>query len=190
LPNRSAVVHRLGARRARGVSKSIPPTDSVRRGRRAEKRKPYGVRDPFGITAGASRRATRGVFCVTHRAPLSVAGYGRSVSQLLAGTRIGPGGSPGAARVPGCEPDARAPRPVPLPQRLARAPFERTRWGESKRGLADGDKAGIARNKSGSQIFFAPTTPLTFPWNLLTQRTAPGWELERAESGSGEVAAG
>jgi hypothetical protein len=35
------------------------------------------------------------------------------VSQLLAGPRSGHGRSPGAARVPGCEPDPRAPRPVP-----------------------------------------------------------------------------
>ena len=41
---------------------------------------------------------------VAHRAPLSVAGYGRSVSQLLAGTHSGPGGSPGAARVPDRDP--------------------------------------------------------------------------------------
>jgi hypothetical protein len=35
------------------------------------------------------------------------------VSQLLAGTHSGPGRSPGAARVPGCEPDPQAPHLVP-----------------------------------------------------------------------------
>ena len=36
-----------------------------------------------------------------------------NVSQLLAGTLSAPGGSPGTARVLGCEPNPRAPHPIP-----------------------------------------------------------------------------
>lgn len=48
----------------------------------------------------------------------------RTVSQLLAGTRSGPGRSPGAARVAFCEKTARAPHPVPHPRTPHDAPFE------------------------------------------------------------------
>ena len=97
-----------------------------RRGRRAERRKPMVSVAPYGVTAGASRRASGGVCAMPGRAfrfsrrPVKSASV---VSQLLAGTRSGPGGSPDAARVFGCEPNPRAPRPVPLRQRLAKAPF-------------------------------------------------------------------
>jgi hypothetical protein len=81
------------------------------RGWRAEKRKPMVsaiLLRPRRAPSGAPQAAS-----CQHRAPLSVAGYGRSVSQLLAGTPNGPGGSPGAARVPCCaRPAGAAPRPA------------------------------------------------------------------------------
>ncbi len=82
------------------------------------------------------------------------------ISQLLAGLRIEPGRSPDAARVPGRKPDPRAPRPVPLPQRLATAPFERTRWGECNGGLRCGDKAvdgGIIPPCEGRAVALRPS---------------------------------
>jgi hypothetical protein len=48
-----------------------------------------------------------------------------NVSQLLAGTRSGPGRSPGAARVHPCEGRARPPQhSSPLPERLAKRPLK------------------------------------------------------------------
>jgi hypothetical protein len=127
----------------------------------------------LGVTAGASRRATcahlgalprfallermvasrhlsacsfRGVFCATHRAPLSVAGYGRAVSQLLAGTPSGPGGSPDAARVQVLRdlPAGAAPRPAS--RRLMNAPF----IGRGGRMIGEVWSAGISRGKGRS----------------------------------------
>jgi len=58
-----------------------------------------------------------------HRAPLSVAGYGRAVSQLLAGTPNGPGGSPDAARVLGLRSQTRGRRTLSRHnERLAMTP--------------------------------------------------------------------
>src|SRR3954464_7947359 len=66
----------------------------------------------------------------------------RAVSQLLAGTPSGPGGSSDAARVPRCD-EARRRR---TPSRLT-TPHETllnwTRWWHHKRGPGDGDYAGI-----------------------------------------------
>ena len=52
----------------------------------------------------------------------------RAVSQLLAGTRIGPGGSPDAARVPDCD-----------PARGRRAP---SRFGNASRKRPSSDEVG------------------------------------------------
>jgi hypothetical protein len=110
-----------------------------------------------------SARHLRRLF-VAHRAPLSVAGYGRSVSQLLAGTRIGPGGSPDAARVPDCGParGRRAPSRFMTPHERA---LQRTRWVDDTGGLGSGDKdlrhtgasrypvpARDARNRRGLRV--------------------------------------
>ena len=65
-----------------------------------------------------------GVF-LRHRAPLSVAGYGRAVSQLLTGTLIVvvPGGAPMRPECLACiEPGPQAPHPVPP----SRTPHENT----------------------------------------------------------------
>ena len=140
---------------ARALHRSPSPrsgrTGFPRRGRRAEKRKPFGVRDPLPDHGGRpparhtrlrSRcealahaiswqflRTTPGrAFAVSvplprQRTQVKVT-LGACVldprvvdltvvSQLLAGPRSGHGRSPGAARVPDCEPDPRAPRPVP-----------------------------------------------------------------------------
>ena len=61
------------------------------------------------------------------------------VSQLLAGTRIDPGRSPGAARVLRCERSAQAPHLVP-PHDASRSAPQWTRWHQCKRGSARGDK--------------------------------------------------
>ncbi len=112
-----------------------PRTDFIRRGWRAEKRKPVGscLRH-----AGASRRATRGD--LQHRAPLSVAGRsaaGQSASSWQ-GLIVVPGGAP---MPPECRiairPAGAAPRPAS--RRLMSAPFEWTRWGESMRVSESGD---------------------------------------------------
>ena len=77
---------------------------------------------PFGIAAPAgapSRRSPSGA------GPRFLPGIpARTVSQLLAGGRSASGRSPGAARVRGCEPRPRAPRPVPLSRRLMTAPLD------------------------------------------------------------------
>ena len=74
-------------------------------GWRAEKRKILMARAST-VTRAPSRRANHGVF--RHRALLSsgpsrIECADRSVSQLLAGTPSGPGGSSNAARVPCCD---------------------------------------------------------------------------------------
>ena len=74
----------------------------------------------------------------------------RSVSQLLAGTPSGPGGSSNAARVPRCD-EARRRR---TPSRLTtphETPFNWTRCGHHKRGSGDGDYAGITHLLSSSR---------------------------------------
>jgi hypothetical protein len=74
----------------------------------------------------------------------------RSVSQLLAGTPSGPGGSSNAARVPRCD-EARRRR---TPSRLTtphETPLNWTRWGHDTRGLGDGDYAGITHPLSSSR---------------------------------------
>ena len=95
------------------------------KGRRAEKRKPRGIRDPWG-----SRRAPLGapVAAVYDTGPrFRPAGpkLPASVSQLLAGPLIGPGRSPGAARVSGCEPDPQAPHLVPPLRTPREAPLQK-----------------------------------------------------------------
>ena len=138
------------------------------------------LRDPFGTTAGASRRATCahvrsdkrnmstcGVIrhrprfrrkcpaasfvllgflsprcSLSREAAVSVWVGLTVVSQLLAGPRNGPGGSPAPPRVLRLRSEARrdtAPRPAS--RRLMRAPLRRTRWEQCKRGLDGGDKA-------------------------------------------------
>jgi len=54
--HRQGVIYRLAARSREGMSKSSPSSE---RGMARRKRKPTGVHDPFGIAAGASRRAMR-----------------------------------------------------------------------------------------------------------------------------------
>ena len=74
----------------------------------------------------------------------------RSVSQLLAGTPSGPGGSSNAARVPRCD-EARRRR---TPSRLTtphEAPLNWTRWVHHKRGSGGGDYAGITHLLSSSR---------------------------------------
>jgi hypothetical protein len=130
------------------MSKSTPPEGVARR-----KAQTYGVRDPRG-----SRRAPLGaphalkqqsgsacyLRCFLRYSPGRAfrPANGRSVSQLLAGPRNGPGRSPGAARVPGsrqAEPASIAPRPAS--RRLAKRP-QRTRWMQCKRIARGGDNGG------------------------------------------------
>ena len=62
------------------------------------------------------------------------------VSQLLAGSLSGPGGSPTAARVPECETGPRAPHPVPPQQTPRDGAPQWTRCAEFKGGVGGGDK--------------------------------------------------
>jgi hypothetical protein len=82
---------------------------ALRREPRAKRLAPAGApsrRSPYGAGPRFSAR-----LCGT-------------VSELLAGTRSGPGRGPGAARVFACEAKPRAPRPLPPSRRLMRAPFD------------------------------------------------------------------
>src|SRR5581483_10956149 len=70
----------------------------------------------------SARRAFRSI------GPRHAPGLGQTlkrpaVSQLLAGTRSGPGRSPGAARVRGYEPRPRAPQPPRISERPAETPL-------------------------------------------------------------------
>ena len=118
-----------------------PPQDEG--GWRAEKRKILMARALRH--AGAFRRANHGVF--RHRALLSsgpsrIECADRSVSQLLAGTPSGPGGSSNAARVPRCD-EARRRR---TPSRLT-TPHETPLTGRGEASYArfgDGDMRGYS----------------------------------------------
>jgi hypothetical protein len=113
------------------------------------------------IAAGASRRATCAsrsdlpppAEAVAHaicgvgrrQAALSVAGYGRAVSQLLAGTRSGPGRSP--CRRPSAHAaclDPRAPHPVPQHEHLMMRPSVGRGERDSTRSFGAGDKTRSA----------------------------------------------
>jgi len=97
----------LSVRPKRGVARRKAQTYGV---------VPCGTRAPLGAPAAAFFQ---------HRAPLSVADSGRSVSQLLAGTRdSGPGGSPDAARVPRCDEARRRRTPPRLTTPHENAPSE------------------------------------------------------------------
>ena len=74
----------------------------------------------------------------------------RSVSQLLAGTPSGPGGSSNAARVPRCDEARRRRTPSRLTTPHESAP-KWTRWGQSMRGLGGGDYAGTTHPLSSSR---------------------------------------
>ena len=138
-------------------------------GWRAEKRKILMARALRH--AGASRRANHGVFGIGPcfrpvRRACECAD--RSVSQLLAGTPSGPGGSSNAARVPSCE-KARRRR---TPSRLTtphETPLNWTRWVHHKRGSGGGDYAGIDRRnlvipaKAGIQGRYARSERLWIP---------------------------
>src|ERR1041384_7907071 len=91
----------------------------------------YGVRDPFGITAGASRRANHGVHTASGPAlvrSVTLERVDRSFSLLQAGAPIGPGGSSDAARVPDLHSQARRRRPSSrLYVRSRETPFRWTR---------------------------------------------------------------
>ena len=114
---------------------------SVKGGWRAEKRKilwlvPCGTRAPRGapITAfPAPGPRFRPVRRASNRAD-------RAVSQLLAGTPSGPGGSSAAARVPRCD-EARGRR---TPSRLRNASRERPSDGRGVCSLCEVWKAGIS----------------------------------------------
>ena len=133
-----------GAFRVRLMSKSGTLGVSSRGGWRAEKRKSYGIRDSRD-RAGASRRANHGVF--RHRALLSsgpsrIECADRSVSQLLAGTPSGPGGSSNAARVPRCDEARRRRTSSRFTTPHDRAP-QWTRYAHDTRALQGGSCAGI-----------------------------------------------
>jgi len=89
-------VHRLAARRARSCQ--TPPLRVKGDGRR--KAQSYGSASVARRGGRLSARQSR-TSC-QHRAALFVAGQSRSISYLLAGPRSGSGGSPAAAREPGC----------------------------------------------------------------------------------------
>jgi hypothetical protein len=139
-------------RDASGLCRSLPPFR--RRERRAEKRNPIWCRVPLPEHASASRaphalKQRSGSACYLrrfceHRAALSsdphqdrrhernarssrpkAGSANQSVSQLLAGTLIGPGRSPGAARVPDLRDQTRRRAPHPA----TRTPHEcALRW--------------------------------------------------------------
>ncbi len=104
--------------------RSLP--SGLTRGRGMARRK---AQNPIGTClwrrhAGASRRATCGDLTTPGRAfRLGSQMDTQVVSLLQAGTRNGPGRSPGAARVFGCEPNPQAPHPVPPHERLMSAPL-------------------------------------------------------------------
>jgi hypothetical protein len=103
-----------------GTPKFLAGREPAREGDGAPKSANPMVRVPLPEHAGASRRSSRDVS--GHRAPLRLKAGSNSalsaVSQLLAGTLSGPGGSPGAARVPMLRARARRRR---TPSRLTNA---------------------------------------------------------------------
>jgi hypothetical protein len=153
------------------------------RGLARRKAQTYGIHDPFGIAAGASRRATCADAAAAsacylrpicrRRAALSPSalrfpckqrwepafGIGQTVvSQLLAGPLSGPGRSPGAARVPDPRDQARGRRATSrLYARLAKRPFGGRGECDDSRGLNDGDSAAIATSRhTGDSRYPAP----------------------------------
>ena len=92
----------------------------------------------------------------------------RSVSQLLAGTPSGPGGSSDAARVPRCDEARRRRTSSRLTTPHDRAP-QWTRWVQSKRGSGGGDYAGTthplssSRRKPGSRAARTRASELWIP---------------------------
>jgi hypothetical protein len=145
LPRRSSVRGLKGAARRKAQTYGVRIRCRIRR---APSGAPHSLlryrasRYLSAIAPGAlSECSFRGVFCVTHRAPLSVAGYGRSVSQLLAGTRSGPGGSPGAARVARmrCEPRGRR-----APSRFGNASRKRPSLDEVRASVMEDSVPGIS----------------------------------------------
>ena len=109
-------------------------------GWRAEKRKILMARALRH--AGASRRANRGVFrqrALLSSGPSRIECADRAISQLLAGTPSGPGGSSAAARVPRCD-EARRRR---TSSRLRNASRERPLEGRGGCSLSEVCEAGI-----------------------------------------------
>ncbi len=120
-------------------------------GWRAEKRKILMARALRH--AGASRRANHGVFrqrALLSSGPSRIECADRAVSQLLAGTPSGPGGSSAAARVPRCDEARRRRTSSRFTTPHDRAP-QWTRWVQSMRGLGGGGYAGIAHPLSSSR---------------------------------------
>ena len=109
-------------------------------GWRAEKRKILMARALRH--AGAFRRANHGAFRqrpLLSSGPSRIECADRSVSQLLAGTPSGPGGSSNAARVPPCE-KARRRRTSSRLTTPHETPLNWTRWVHHTAGAEGGDK--------------------------------------------------
>jgi hypothetical protein len=108
------------------------------------------AQNPYGsCLAARGRLAARQSRRLRQRAPLSLEGRKRSppryISQLLAGTPSGPGGSPDAARVPCCaRPAGAAPRPA-----YRNASRERPLEGRGGCSLAQLRGAGIRSRRIG-----------------------------------------
>ena len=131
-----------------GHAVSLPRRVCVRamRGGGAPKSANLWLRDPCGpqrAPLGAPFAAS-----VRHRAPLSGQGLAlkqerntQVVSQLLAGTRIGPGGSSDTARVPCCGKARRRHTPSRHYERLAMTPSE----GRGGRMISATQEAGTMR---------------------------------------------
>ena len=112
-------------------------------GWRAEKRKILMARALRH--AGAFRRANRGVFrqrALLSSGPSRIECADRAVSQLLAGTPSGPGGSSDAARVPRCDEARRRRTSSRLRDASRERPLEGRGGGIDKRGLEGGDYVG------------------------------------------------
>ena len=133
------------------MSKSGTPRRSSRGGMARRK-----AQDPYGsclaargrLAARQSRRfpATGPAFVRSVAHPCA----DRAVSQLLAGTPSGPGGSSAAARVPCCDKTRRRRTSSRFTTPHDRAP-QWTRWTHDTRGSGGGSWAGIAHPVSSSR---------------------------------------
>ena len=143
-----------------GHAVSLPRRSRVRSVRGMARRK---AQNPYGSCirqddAGAFRRANHGVFrqrALLSSGPSRIECADRSVSQLLAGTPSGPGGSSNAARVPRCDEARRRRTPSRLTTPHDSAP-QVDEVGQYKRGFGGGeccagDNSPTSRHPGGSR---------------------------------------